>query len=157
MLRYIHYFTFVAVFLVTFGVFNQANADEIEDMSDALNQMVFEQDWKGFGETFAKFVKQDGRYGSEDADKAGESAAKSVVTLGTFGEILSKSPVKVDRCGDRIARTVTVFFAKDGQFFTEYWFFKAGENWSANNINYKGNASSTQFANMLTSALSFTC
>lgn len=157
MRRHIHIITLLVVISLTCVVFNQANAGEIEDMTETFNQKILEQDWKGFGVTFAKFIEKDGRYSSSDAEKAGDSASKTVTSLDTFGKILSHSQIRMDRCGDRIARTVTVFFAEDGQFYTAYWFFKAGDSWSANNIIYEGNGSTSTFVKLLAGALSFDC
>ncbi len=157
MQRHTYIVTFLIVFFLTSVVFSQANADEIEDMTETLNQKILEHDWKGFGATFTEFIKKDGRYSSSDAEKAGDSASKTVTSLDTFGEILSHTQIRMDRCGDRIARTVTVFFSKDGQFYIAYWFFKAENNWSTNTITYEGYGSTSTFVKLLTGALSFDC
>lgn len=149
--------TFIIPLFLFFGTFNDAKADEIDDMTETLNKRVLAQDWKGFGATFTELIKKDGRYSSSDAEKAGDSASKTVTSLDTFGKILSHSQIRTDRCGDRIARTVTVFFSKGGQFYTAYWFFKADNNWSANTITYEGNGSTTTFSKLIKEALSFSC
>lgn len=126
-------------------------------MVNALNQKVIKQDWAGFGETYAKFAARDVRFGSTDFQKLGDKTAKTMASIDALGKYVSHTKLKGDRCGDRIAREVSVFFSEDGQFYIIYWLFKANEQWALTNLNMKGDGSTTKFTAQLSEVLKVSC
>ncbi|MBE7638682.1 hypothetical protein GUA87_17635 [Sneathiella sp. P13V-1] len=148
--------------LILFGVFvglssvSVVQADEIDDMVAVLNQKVMDQDAEGFGDSYAEFAK-DARYKDYDYEKGGKQARSIITAMNPLGKPLSHSVVKKRSCGDRMEQVLTVFFAEQGQYVAEYWFFRAQEKWSLSAVNLKGEGSAAEFVKKLKGAMLQIC
>ena len=133
------------------------HADEIDDMVEDLNSRFRERDKQGFASKFSEYSKDPNRFTGADYDKLGKTGSEAISIIEVYGSYLSHSNTKRHMCSNRIARVISVFFAKEGQYAVRYWFFKPQDKWRLAAFDVKGQGSTGAFMDELAKLSAQSC
>lgn len=145
---------FMAIFI---SPVNFAQADEVDNMVNTLNQKLAAHDWSGFGDEYAKSAERGGRFKNTDYKTLGKKTATALAAFSTIGKTIGYSIVKNERCGEHIRRILSVFIAEEGQFYVVYWFFRTEKEWSLAVFDGEAESSTKPFTKKLKEELKVSC
>lgn len=136
---------------------NFAQADNPSELVTPFNQSLSEQDWEKFGELMADSGYIDEVFDDEGYKKYKKTVTKSVSTMDQFGNYISHSNIKIDNCGPKLSRVITLFNTDEGYFYAVYWILKKNESWSIKSFSFEGESNFVNLSRKLLEDLKMSC